>query len=51
MRDYDERRDRRKRELAEAAAALEARFPSGADCKWTPVTGHEGLYCRVAPSD
>lgn len=47
MRDYEERRDRRKRELAEAAAALEARFLSGADCKWTPVKGHEGLYCRV----
>lgn len=47
MREYDERRDRRKRELAEAAAALEARFLSGADCKWTPVKGHEGLYCRV----
>lgn len=47
MREYDERRDRRKRELAEAAAELEARFLSGADCKWTPVKGHEGLYCRV----
>lgn len=47
MREYDERRERRKRELTEAAAALEARFLSGADCKWTPITGHEGLYCRV----
>jgi len=47
MREYDERRERRKRELAEAAAELEARFLSGADCKWTPVKGHEGLYCRV----
>ncbi len=47
MRDYDERRERRKRELAEAAAELEARFLSGADCKWTPVKGQEGLYCRV----
>ena len=47
MREYDERRERRQRELAEAAAELEARFLSGADCKWTPVKGQEGLYCRV----
>ena len=47
MRAYDERRERRKRELAEAAAELEARFLSGADCKWTPVKGNDGLYCRV----
>jgi len=47
MRYHEERRDRRKRELAQAAAELEARFLSGADCRWTPVKGHEGLCCRV----
>ena len=30
-----------------AAAVLQAQFLSGADCKWTPLAGHEGLYCRM----
>lgn len=47
VREYEERRDRRKRELVEAAAALEAQFLSGADCKWTPVADYEGLFCRM----
>ncbi|OYZ12960.1 MAG: hypothetical protein B7Y35_15710 [Sphingomonadales bacterium 28-64-96] len=32
--------------LAEKAA-LELRYTSGADCKWTPVNGSKALYCRV----
>lgn len=28
-------------------AALEQRFISGADCKWTPVNGSKNLYCRI----
>lgn len=28
-------------------AALEQRFLSGADCKWTAVNGSKNLYCRV----
>lgn len=47
IRDYEERRERRRRDLAEAAAEIEAQFISGADCKWTPLASHEGLYCRV----
>jgi hypothetical protein len=27
--------------------ALEQRFLSGADCKWTPVKGSTGVYCRT----
>lgn len=27
--------------------ALEQRFTSGADCKWTPVSGSKALYCRI----
>lgn len=47
VRNYEERRDRRKRERAEAAAASEALFHSGADCKWTALSRHRGLYCRL----
>ena len=27
--------------------ALERQFLSGADCKWTPVSGAPGVYCRM----
>jgi hypothetical protein len=35
------------RRRAEEKAALEERFISGADCKWTPVNGSTEVYCRT----
>lgn len=31
----------------EERRALEARFLSGADCKWTPINASKELYCRM----
>ena len=31
----------------EERLALERQFLSGADCKWTPVSGAPGVYCRM----
>lgn len=36
-----------RRQQEEARRALEQRFLSGADCKWTPVGGSKELYCRI----
>jgi hypothetical protein len=47
IRDYEERSERRRREIAENKLAAEALFHSGADCKWTALTNHDGLYCRL----
>lgn len=36
-----------RRRQEEARIALEQRFLSGADCKWTPVNRSKELYCRI----
>jgi hypothetical protein len=56
LRDYIEREEERLNREKQAAwkasiqadkAALEQRYISGADCKWTPVQGSTNLYCRI----
>jgi hypothetical protein len=39
--------ERYRRQQEEARQALEQRFLSGADCKWTPIGRSKELYCRV----
>jgi len=38
---------RYRRQQEDARLALEQRFLSGADCKWTPLQGSKELFCRV----
>ena len=56
LRDFIEREEERLNRERQAAwkaraeaekSALEQRYMSGADCKWTPVQGSAGLYCRI----
>jgi hypothetical protein len=47
LRRHDEEREARQRQRLEESVALEQRFLSGADCKWTPVNGSTEVYCRV----
>ena len=42
-----ERASERQRFIEEEKLALERRFLSGADCKWTPVRGSKPVYCRM----
>jgi len=42
----DEHREKWKAEQAANRLALERRFLSGADCKWTPLEGSKALYMR-----
>ena len=44
---YREEREAWERRREEERVALEQRFLSGADCKWTPVKGSTEVYCRV----
>jgi hypothetical protein len=37
----------RRERIAEEKEALERRFFSGADCKWTPIQGSKALYTRL----
>lgn len=55
IRDYIEQADAERRKAVEKRwraqreadkLALEARFLSGADCGWTPVTGSSSVWCR-----
>ena len=39
--------ERYRRQREEERIALEQRFLSGADCKWTPVNRSAEMYCRV----
>lgn len=41
-----EREARYRALLEEERLALERRFLSGADCKWTPLSGSKDLFCR-----
>jgi hypothetical protein len=43
---YREREAMRHRRIAEEKAALEQRFLSGADCKWTTLANSRDLYIR-----
>jgi len=56
LQEYVEREERRLRIEQEAAwrkrveeesIALQQRFLSGADCKWTPIEKSKELYCRI----
>lgn len=42
-----EREARYRAHQEEQRLALERRFLSGADCKWTPLSGSKQLYCRL----
>ena len=42
-----ERQESYRRQQAEARLALEQRFLSGADCKWTPIDRSREMYCRI----
>jgi hypothetical protein len=42
-----ERENLWRQRVEEERIALEQRFMSGADCKWTPVGGSKELYCRL----
>lgn len=43
----EEREAARRRQIEEDRQALEERFLSGADCKWTQLQRSKELYCRV----
>ena len=47
QRERDEWQAARRQQIIDEKAALEQRFKSGADCKWTPVDGSAALYCRI----
>jgi hypothetical protein len=47
MRRHREEREAWDRRREEERVALEQRFLSGADCKWTPVNGSSGVFCRI----
>jgi len=56
LRDFIEREEERLNHERQSAwkaraeaekAALEQRYRSGADCKWTPIQGSASLYCRI----
>jgi len=42
-----EREARYRAQQEEQRLALERRYLSGADCKWTPLSGSKQLYCRL----
>jgi len=42
-----EHEERRQRRIDEERIALEQRFHSGADCKWTAISRSKEQYCRV----
>jgi hypothetical protein len=44
---YDEQQAGWKAAAAAEKAALEQRYTSGADCKWTSVQGSTSLFCRI----
>ena len=46
-----EREAARREQIAAEKAALEARFRSGADCKWVSIDDTKDLYCRVNGRD
>ncbi len=42
-----EQQDAWRKQVEEDRLALEQRFLSGADCKWTPINRSKDLYCRA----